>query len=185
MKKGWFKIAGVQDGDRTLEMQLTGLELLLENVAGKTVLDLGCAEGLISKHVIDRGAAQVDGLSIVESEIDMARKLTVGLPAQFHVVDLRAWNKWLEANPRRLRPRYDVVLMLSVIHKMKIIAPFVELALTFADDWLALRANDVVVDPRSGNIPYQLDERVRREFDLKFKGPGPHGEQVSIWRRRK
>jgi 16S rRNA G966 N2-methylase RsmD len=42
-----------------LEEQLRGLEPMLSEVKGKTVLDIGCAEGLIAREVLERGAAKV------------------------------------------------------------------------------------------------------------------------------
>ena len=47
---GWFTTAK-RPGDRTLEQQLVGLDKVLAEVAGKTVLDAGCAEGLISMEI--------------------------------------------------------------------------------------------------------------------------------------
>ena len=46
-KQGWFSTKG-RLGDRTLKQQLMGLDPLFAECKGKTVLDVGCAEGLIS-----------------------------------------------------------------------------------------------------------------------------------------
>ena len=54
MGKGWFVTDG-RAGDRTLAQQLVGLDKI--NVQGATVLDVGCAEGLISIEMAKRGAA--------------------------------------------------------------------------------------------------------------------------------
>ena len=59
---GWFVInhdkAGHRDGDRSLEQQMRGLEKLVREVHGKTVLDIGCAEGLISMALVRAGDAK-------------------------------------------------------------------------------------------------------------------------------
>ena len=46
MSTPWF------GGDRTFEQQMTGLDWLAEACRGKSVLDFGCAEGLISIHLL-------------------------------------------------------------------------------------------------------------------------------------
>jgi 2-polyprenyl-3-methyl-5-hydroxy-6-metoxy-1,4-benzoquinol methylase len=71
--KGWFTTAE-RPGDRTLDQQLCGLDGLQHECAGKTVLDVGCAEGLISHYLARLGARSVYGIEIVPGHVDMANR---------------------------------------------------------------------------------------------------------------
>jgi SAM-dependent methyltransferase len=112
MRKGWFRIAGVQDGDRSLKDQLKGLAPALAEASGKSVLDLGSAEGLISLEFARAGARRVVGLEVVVEHVELARKLCAGSVCEFHAVDLDKVAVDLDVG-------YDVVLMLAIIHKLK------------------------------------------------------------------
>lgn len=107
-RKGWFRIPGVQEGDRSLKEQMTGLAPLVEAVKGKTVLDLGCAEALISVEMQRAGAALVHGVEVNGALRDVA----VSLGATVFSGDL---NKGL---PEECLPHYDVVLLLAIVHKL-------------------------------------------------------------------
>jgi len=118
LTKGWFQIDGVQAGDRTLESQLKGLEAAADAFRGRTVLDVGCAEGLIGRHCIDAwGARKVDGVTAVQSEIDAAEQLCAGRPMRFLKCDLRRPGE-VALLQKKLEPQYDVLLLLSVLHKV-------------------------------------------------------------------
>ena len=111
-RKGWFKIPGVQDGDRTAQEQLVGLKWALDGAHGKRVLDIGCAEGLIAMEFLRRGA-KVLGVDSVEAAIDVARELCPG--GDFIVGRLE------EMIERENGPdfTFDIVLALSVVNKLR------------------------------------------------------------------
>lgn len=146
MHKGWFQVDGVQDGDRTIEQQLLGLETIAALFQGRQVLDLGCAEGLIGRHCVDAwGAAAVDGVTCVDYEIEHARQLCEGRPQRFIKGDLAS------AQGRRLlvpalKPEYDIVLLLSVLHKARQPMPFLEWAVRFARELVVIRLPAPVIN---------------------------------------
>jgi SAM-dependent methyltransferase len=127
LRKGWFEIPGIQPGDRTLAEQLRGVDF---DVNGKTVLDLGCAEGLISIEMKKRGAVLVDAVEyndyLMQKGISLARGAV-----RFIRHDLNL------GLPPRCMEQYDVVLLLAILHKLS--AP--DLALRKAAD----RARERVV----------------------------------------
>jgi 2-polyprenyl-3-methyl-5-hydroxy-6-metoxy-1,4-benzoquinol methylase len=181
--QGWFKGVGPGHGYRTLDEQLTGLETVLASAGGASVLDLGCAEGLISRQFALRGATRVDGLSIIGGEIAIGRELCAGLPVNLHVCDLGRWDDWLAANPDALMPRYDIVLALSIFHKVEDIGRVVERALTFAGELVAVRSAEIIKDKRSKFVPYDLRGRLLRDFRLVSEGPGARGEWLAVFRK--
>lgn len=114
MPKGWFIIPGVQEGERTFEEQARALEPAFAQAQGKTVLDLGCAEGLLSHEFARRGAKEVVGFDCNEVILDVARSLGRGLPTcSFARVDL---NKLIVKH--RPTQKFDIVLALAVVHKL-------------------------------------------------------------------
>jgi trans-aconitate methyltransferase len=104
--KPWFG----QGGDRTLVQQLTGLQALIQRVPGKSVLDVGCAEGLIGIHLYDAGAAAVHGLELRPDYVAEANKLRGDRGCLFEVADVN------EYRPVR---EYDITIMLAVLHKLR------------------------------------------------------------------
>lgn len=163
MHKGWFIIEGVQDGDRTVEYQLTGLETVAEAFKGRTVLDLGCAEGLIGRHCVQAwGAERVDGVTAIQYEIDEALRQCAGLPQRFILHDLR-WN--LEALDQKLDPGYDVVLLLSILHKVRKPMELLEWATAKARQMVVIRLPaPTIVDARSFNVPAPVREWMNERF---------------------
>lgn len=146
MHKGWFKVAGVQNGDRTIEQQLMGLEEVADHFHGKTVLDLGCAEGLIGRHCVDAwGAAFVDGVTKVDYEIAAAEKLCGGRPQRFIQGNL-ASKVGRCALSTVLATQYDIVLLLSVLHKAQQPMPLLEWAVPFARELIVIRLPAPVID---------------------------------------
>lgn len=178
-KQGWFDLPG-RPGDRTLAQQLMSLDWVLDNVAGRTVLDVGCAEGLISIEMAKRGAIAVHGVEIVEKHLPIARELAGDLPVTFEAADCNTWS------PKRA---YDVVLLLSILHKFKNPS---ERAAVFAEccaDILVFRTPPkfapTIVDWRSNNERHQIGD-VFRDAGFKLlrgKHDGPFGEWVGIYQR--
>lgn len=109
--KGWF-LTRKNLGDRTIQQQMIGLDTLLRGVRGKTVLDIGCAEGLISLAMLDHGALLVHGVDIVLRQIHVARLIAAERPVGtcgFIVADV---NTFVPEHS------YDIVLMLGILHKL-------------------------------------------------------------------
>jgi SAM-dependent methyltransferase len=115
-RRGWFHVPGVQAGDRTLEEQVQGLDAVAHACAGRAVLDIGCAEGLIARWLCGHGAKSVDCIGIIQDELDAGAAFCAGFPVRFFRADLRRGEM---LRGLKLRRAYDVVLLLSIVHKMR------------------------------------------------------------------
>jgi SAM-dependent methyltransferase len=183
--KGWFAIPGVQAGDRTLDEQLLGLEPMLKEVPGKIVLDLGSAEGLISRTCVERGARRVVGLEVNKPMLAVARQWVCDPNVcQFEFRDL---NKTPSAEDSRSL-RADIVLALAVFHKLSDPEKSVR-------DWVRFAGELVVVRlPVNSNGEFHSKFRTHMRCDLNQLMPrlgfqlerverGPRTERVQYWRR--
>jgi hypothetical protein len=181
MKKGWFKIEGVQDGDRTIDEQMTGLGQLLKEVPGKTVLDVGAGEGLISMELAKAGAKFCKGLEIVDWYIPVAKTLAGDLPCEFQQANLNHY-----AHPED--ERYDIIVMLASLHKLKNPSAVCSMLAAACDDLVVIRLppyGPVIRDLRSENVPHDILAVMASEgFDLETEGEGPRGEWQGYFRRR-
>lgn len=180
----WFAVNG-QPGDRTLEQQLIGLKPLFAEVRGKTVFDVGCAEGLIAIELAKAGASRVTGLEVREFAVRAANMGTRGHPAarlcKFFSGD---------ANTHAPTEQFDIVLMLAVLHKLKDPATSCARLAAAARELVVIRlppaTAPVVVDKRSGNKQFDIDAVMRSAgFVFDQMTMGPFGEWVGYYRRPK
>jgi SAM-dependent methyltransferase len=113
---GWFTTAE-QSGLYELAERLTGLAPL-ENVAtNATILDLGCAEGLIGLHFLGLGGALLHGVDRHSRFVETAQTIARLQPkARFFKFDL---NVLADQIPDGLLSSYDIVLCLCVAHKLR------------------------------------------------------------------
>lgn len=183
--KGWIKIPGVQDGARTLQEQMLGLVPALAETPGKTVLDLGCAEGLIALEFAKAGARSVYGIDYNETLLDVAHsELTKAgqFPVEFKHADL------IHIIQGKRRRQFDIVLALAVLHKL----PDPESAIRFCAQ--SARSLLVIRLPYGsvGNLRGKYAPHPRADireilpdcgFVRERKEPGPRGEWVHYWRR--
>lgn len=170
-KQGWFTTQG-RPGDRTLESQKIGLGRLYAAVRGKTLLDVGCAEGLLTMDLVSAGGAvAAHGVEIVKGHVEVAHKLQDTLPICFEQGDANAWI------PQR---QYDVVTLLAILHKLTNPSAACARFAAVARELVVIRLPPLhaptIIDERSGNNPHhigtvmaahgwRLDEVVKGPFD--------------------
>lgn len=182
----WFSTPDAP-GDRTLEQQLLGLENLWPEIEGKTVLDVGCAEGLISLECIRSGAGYLLGVDSRNMAVNYAiangrnDPATNALNWQFGVAD---------ANVYAPDQRFDIVLMLAVLHKLKNPSEACRRIVTAARAGLVVirlppkHAPDIVDARSGGKIHHIGDVMFALGFDLERAATdGPFGEWVGYYRR--
>jgi hypothetical protein len=183
VNKGWFRIEGIQDGDRTLEEQLTGLPV--EDLAYGHLLDIGSAEGLISGHLLERGALATDCIELNPALCATARDVLNGRNARVFEGNLND-KDWLRRTDRELKIAYNAVLLLSILQKLD--DP--HYVLTWAASKVRLTSGIVAIRLPTGPVvvhkfskAVMCDVRdVLTGFTLEER-PGPRGEWVGIFRR--
>jgi 2-polyprenyl-3-methyl-5-hydroxy-6-metoxy-1,4-benzoquinol methylase len=184
MNKGWFTIPRVRKGDRTIQEQRMGLEKALETCKGKTVLDIGCAEGLISREFALAGAVSVLGIEVLATHVLYAKQVCQDLKAvSFICTNVVDYARTLETIPK-----YDIVLALGVIHKLPDPNVPLRFAATSAKDLLLFRAPAVkhggMVKAKHGNVLCDVDAVMKSEgFEDIGTYPGVRGEAVQYWKR--
>ena len=184
MTKGWFKVPGIRpEGDRTLDEQMMGLAPGLAECKGKTVLDLGCAEGMISREFALAGAGEVVGIELLDSHLEVARKVCAGLRVHFVCAHL---DDYIAAQGKIVQ--HDIVLALGIIHKIPDPVVPLRFAARSAKDLLLFRApanatNGIVCSKYFGR-PCNVPEIMKEEgFTEERLIPGVRGEAVQYWRR--
>lgn len=150
-------------GRRSARSRLRGIDFLESKVENKTVLDLGCAEGLISLQLACNGASLIHGIERNEDSIAIAERLfekyreafSDGIEFHFLVSDFGNWANFTNSCDL-LMDKYDVVLALGVWHNLK-----ADDALNiwkglepFCSEWVAFRGGIV----RHAAVREQLQE---------------------------
>jgi 2-polyprenyl-3-methyl-5-hydroxy-6-metoxy-1,4-benzoquinol methylase len=106
-------------GKWPVEQRIRGLESVIARCEGKTVLDLGSAEGMIARCFLERGAALVHGFDRDAARVTTATALCKHLPnGRFWPGDVSVWSAFMEGHAAHLRERYDVVLYLGLHHHL-------------------------------------------------------------------
>lgn len=184
---GWFIIPGLQGGLRTFADQAAGLQPVFDSCAGKSVLDLGCAEGLIGIECARRGARFVRGIEGNGQHAAVARVLAAGLPVEIMDANMRLVT--LVKSDRT----FDIVLALGIISKMPDTVAGMRWACRTCDDVLAFRGGSryqagVLGSKRLDGMPADVRAIMRDEgFTLQADGKDArnfNGETVELWQRR-
>jgi SAM-dependent methyltransferase len=186
--KGWFKVPGIRpEGDRSIEEQLLGLGRALAECRGKRVLDLGCAEGCISAEFARAGAAEVLGVELLQTHLDVAREVCKGLPVRFACAHL---TDYMRANPSV--ERFDIVLALGIIHKLENPNLILRWGADACGDLLCFRApakveshgRDYIVKSKHTGVACNV-QKVMRRAGFRNEGivAGARGEGVQYFRR--
>ncbi len=112
-----FGLEGRRKGT-DLQTRLTGLECLLDAVSSQqSVLDLGCAEGLVAREFCRRGCGKVVGFDLQKNSIQMAKKVfsAKSVERNFRQGNLSDWDMFLKTNEDILDHQYDIVLLLECL----------------------------------------------------------------------
>ena len=105
-----------------IKKRLDGFKFLLDNVKGKSVLDIGCAEGLISLEFAKAGASLIHGFDLQDISIKHANLIfsdsEINTEYKFKQFDFNYPNKLKEIP--HLLDSYDIVLFLGIYHHLKL-----------------------------------------------------------------
>lgn len=178
VERGWFELPG-RPGDRKVEDQFKGLDWLWANCAGKTVLDAGCAEGLIAIECAKRGAKSVDGIEIMLNRTETGQRLRGDLPVYFKAADMNTW---------RPVQSYDIVLGLAILQKLRDPGAVAVMLANAAREAVVFRlppaGAPTIVDRRSGNAPHRIGDLMAAcGFTLKHQVDGHLNEWIGVWTR--
>lgn len=187
MREGWFVIRGQQRGLRTIEEQMKGLEQALPMASGKTVLDIGAAEGLISREFA-RAGAKVTAVEVIEAHCEVAREVCAGLDVTVvngHLAEIAAGDE-LAAGWQ-----HDIVLALGVVHKLRDPGVGLRFSARAAREVMLLRMrrnqpHGVLRSKHDGVTGVHVAKCMADEgFRLEQTVPGPRDEIVQFWRRNR
>lgn len=196
--KGWYICDGLRDGDRTLEQQILGLTPLVPTavdpdtgpvagsgdgaLVGKSVLELGCAEGLMSRwFVTNGGASEVHGVEIVPGHVDLGKKWCKKHPVKLEVANCDTWR------PKRA---YDVSVALALLHKLQDPLACLGAMAEATKEMVVVRLPSactpwVITDARTNFKPWDVDKCLRANgFELVDQTMGPFDEPTGFWRRK-
>lgn len=185
-RHGWFQIRKMQEGDRSLDEQMLGLGPALEAAKGKSVLDLGCAEGMISRE-FGAVASSVLGIEMLADHVAVARVVCKRMP---HVKFIQAeLGGWIADHPDP--EKFDIVLALSIAHKLRDPCVLLRFAARSCKEMLVFRGPgkvgmywDGTLRAKHGGIACHVPTCLRAEGLTEGETlPSGRGEQVQYWVR--
>lgn len=191
-----WHVIGDNGGQVRIERQWSGLSSI--DMKGKSVLDVGCAEGLVSlKCESEGGAALVHGVELRPRAVEVARSLAgysgVSGHVKFFQGDLS--NPEPVLSQPGMRDKYDVVIANAVIQKVKARAlRLMDAIMAKADDVLVVRLPERNVQHGSSGRVDPVAHADKAGFDMVWEACGyPAGDPpyplegeawLAVFRRR-
>lgn len=102
--------------------RVDGMDCLLDNCKGASILDIGSCDGLVAYEFAKRGADLIHGFDCNISDIAFAMRLFRSVPTKSaftHTNVALGPEQFLENNASILIDSYDIVLFLGVYHHLK------------------------------------------------------------------
>lgn len=162
---------------------MRGIEKALQECPGKTVLDLGCAEGLISFEFAKAGAKHVHGIEVVRDHLDAAFQFR----NTYEMINKVSFQL---SDIGMLKPekQYDIVLALGVAHKLTDPSIAVRYAAESCKDLCVIRTSaiskDGILRSKRYNGVCDLNQTMGQAgFKREHVAPGPRGETVYYFRK--
>jgi glycosyltransferase involved in cell wall biosynthesis len=133
------------------ETRLEGLEPILAEGPGASVLDLGAAEGIVALEMARHGAARIHAFEKEANRVETGRRLLAAVPGldlEFRPADLSDWDAFAEKHADVLDDDYDVVLYLGLHHHLpaETRRATLEAAMRRCRRWLAVRTPRAVAE---------------------------------------
>ena len=101
--------------------RMEGLESLFHDCKNKSILDVGCAEGLICYEFAKHGAVLIHGFEIDRRRVEFANLLFQEVPvkSEFRVANIATnFDKFEKQFSNSLLNQYDITLYLGVYHHL-------------------------------------------------------------------
>ncbi len=107
-------------GKWPLDVRLNGLQSFIDTCSGKTILDLGAAEGAIALSCLASGAKSVHGFELDSDRVARAKLLCHehSNHSEFRAANLNNWTEFVASNRDVLLEQYDVVCYLGLHHHL-------------------------------------------------------------------
>jgi SAM-dependent methyltransferase len=177
------EVATFVAGDR--QDRLASLEPVLAAAAGKTVLDIGCHEGVVAEAFARAGVRHLDGCDLAERALEAARaRVPPLLPgSRFFRCHLSEGPDALARLP--LHPRYDIVCYPGMHHHL--IPQMAPKLLSVLIQDIAGRTGEQLVVRTDGKPLAKLEEVLLEAGMVRVYGPDYSNPQVgplTIFERR-
>lgn len=152
--------------------RFVGMEPVLENCKGLSVLDFGACDGLISYEYARHGARVIHGFDYDAPRIQFAQTLFDNVPTEsvFLQADLAiSGYRFREKYANVLFSRYDIVLFLGIFHHLVNQMPMSDLR-NLVDELLDMTGRWFVV--RTNMLPEFEDWILEKGFRMVSESPG-------------
>jgi SAM-dependent methyltransferase len=156
----------------------SGLGPLLGDAPAASVLDLGCAEGLVAEMFLQAGARRLHGYDLDPTRIAEASRLFGADPrTRFATGNLEDWRAF--ERHADLDPAYHIVLLLGVYHQLPRATRHLVLigALARCDHWLAFRT-------RRAEMAEAMAIAEAAGFSCEHSSGSKESGELHLWRRR-
>lgn len=136
-------------GKWPLEDRLQGLQPLLQQTKGLSIIDFGAGEGVVAREFLKHGAKLLHGFELNAQRVDFANALL----AQWHgaklrCADLSSWEDFWRSHSDLIAREYDIVLYLGIQHHLppKHRLETLEAAIGLAKRFFAIRTTKAVYE---------------------------------------
>lgn len=116
------------------------------NFEDKSILDVGCGDGITAKYFLQFGAKRVVGIDPVEEAVNAARQRCIGENATFEVGDVYSYTHQHDC---------EIVAFSRVLHHMPDPAKAIYAASSWADTML-------IIEPNGANPVLKIIEKISR-----------------------
>lgn len=149
------------------------LKLMLNNMSGRSFIDIGCAEGLYCYEALKLGASSVVGIDVSQQKIERAKKLYQDI--DFRVIDS-------DAVSCCIRDKFDFVLCAETLQHILDYKKTLKEMISLLNEHGLLLITVPNLSKTIDHIFAKIDNSMSVEELLREIGGAGHGKQNAIWK---